>query len=130
MASLTADSSLHISNGISLALQLILKGDAALLPPTADFVARLVRSCEQTHWDVTEAALRRSATLLLIASRQVPDLLPAYRAVQACLGLYAVGDASPLSLDVLLASFGDEMGDLSWLDGALLGALGDASGVL
>lgn len=51
-----------------------------------------------------------------------------YRAVSRCLGLEVPGD-EPLSLDMLLASFG-EMGDLSWLDGALLGALGDASEVL
>lgn len=119
---------LHTSNAISFALQLILRGSNALLPLVTDFVNTLVQRTEQMRWDVFEAALRRSATLLLIASRDVPELVTMYRAVSRCLGLEVPGD-EPLSLDMLLASFG-EMGDLSWLDGALLGALGDASEVL
>lgn len=118
--------SLHISNAISFALQLILKGDTSLLSHVTDFLAHLVSRCNETHWDVLEAALKRSATVLLIASRQVPELQEAYRAVQACLGLEAVNHKSPLSLETLLAPLGD-LGDLSWLDGALLSALGDAS---
>ncbi|EJT49769.1 hypothetical protein A1Q1_01083 [Trichosporon asahii var. asahii CBS 2479] len=118
--------SLHISNSISFALQLILKGNTALLPFVTDFFAHVVSRCNETHWDVLESALKRSATLLLIASRQVPELQETYRAVQVCLGLDTVNQESPLSLEALLAPLGD-LGDLSWLDGALLGALGDAS---
>lgn len=123
---LTADSSHHISNAISLLLTLILHGSQkdVLLPVVSTLVSHLVT---YVQWDIFDAALRRSFTLLLVASRQVPELLATYRAVETALHLEVVDHALPLSADSLLASLLD-MSDLSWLDsGLLLGALDGAS---
>lgn len=125
-AELTVDSAHHISNGMSLMLRLLLLGVQrdVLLRHLSTLVAHLIRYVE---WDVFEAALRRSATLLLIASRQLPELQHIYLSVESALNLETVDQELPLSADTLFASYLD-MSDLSWLDSSvLLGALDGTS---
>lgn len=85
------------------------------------------------NWDVAQAALRRIATPLSVASREVPDFQASYRALAKALGLPselnhktrkwladtqtpAVDDESNTAADHLLETLGIDLSGADWLD--------------
>lgn len=133
---LTADSSHHISNCVSLLLRIALYDRAATAASTElrgvdaasacaiQLVDTLVGVYAAWRWDVADAALRRIAPLLLFATRELPMLAESYAGVAKafdlnipceCSGqaegacgavLTAVHEEAALSADQLLASLG------------------------
>lgn len=91
---LTADSSHHISNAVSLLLRVALfdrEGQAQMTHEAVEciiaFVDSLVRTFGDTQWDIAESALRRIAIVLLVGSRELPVLAETYRTVADVLRL-------------------------------------------
>lgn len=91
---LTADSSHHISNAVSLLLRVALfdrEGQAQTTDEAVEctiaFVDSLVRTFRDTQWDIAESALRRIAIVLLVGSRELPVLAETYRTVADALSL-------------------------------------------
>lgn len=89
------DSSHHLSNAVSLLLRIALSdrhGELHILDAAVGCTIRLIDSLveihlEQSTWDVATAALRRIATLLLIATRELPQLSNTYTSVAKALNL-------------------------------------------
>lgn len=109
----------HISNTVSLLLRvaLIAERGSAIHDAAMEYTVQLVNwlVAMTTSWDVALAALQRTATPLLVASREIEGLLPSYHAIAKVLGLPA-DEGLNTAADHLLETLGIDLSGADWLD--------------